>query len=38
VRVAEEVRVWARQEYGDLEEPRAMTGELRYRAYDLPEA
>jgi SAM-dependent methyltransferase len=37
-RAAEEVRAWARQEYGDLEEPRAMAGELRYRAYDLPEA
>lgn len=35
---AEAVRAWARQEYGDLEEPRPMTGEVRYRAYDLPAA
>ena len=36
-RAAEDVRVWAAAEYGPLDAPRARHGEIRYRAYDVPD-
>lgn len=37
LRAADEVRAWAAGEFGPLDAPRERTGEIRYRAYDLPE-
>jgi hypothetical protein len=37
-RAADEVREWAAAEFGPLDARRERSGEIRYRAYDLPDA